>query len=1177
MVHTRLPAVATAPSSIATVIVLLAGLILFGMNPNPVRADVLPIGLNANLIANPGAEHGVALSDGYIQLDDWTITNGPPGLDGLVGVPWGQPGGFPLLTDAGPQPNATRGTYLFAGGADNYLSSARQLLTASTPEVRGAIDIGTVAFDLSGWLGGFSAPEFGQDDNAVLSVSFLNDADEVLDTTQIGPVLNADRGGFTGLLYRQTTGLVPASTRRISVDLQMTRLAGIYNDGYADNVSLVLTTVPPAPFNIFRWEYVNPSDPSQGKLQSSTLTPGGYGLHAAPGLNASFKNLTKAYLAGANLTDAIFSYANLTNAELSQANFTNADFSAAVLTDANFNGVEVRGANFSGSNFSAAQLVATASYQAHDLTGIQLSGMNFPRANLSGQNLSNSNLQFASLSRSNLSQANLTGANLTSAKLNGVNLTGAIFTNAVVRSVDFSSTQITLDQLYSTASYSAHDLAGIRFIGDDLSGADFSHQALASASFYAANLSDADLSYADVSNGEFVNADVSGANLTGANFTYATFALSDLSNSTLTGANFSGANLIGTNFKGADIRGAILGKIVSAGGGSDGRPCGCGIIWWPLPLPNPTHYEIGSGITLLQLASTASYAAKDLSGATFLNNNFNGGNFAGFNLTNSNFYGTTLTNANFSSADARGSSNLNVLAAANFIRPDGHIAGLNLAAGQSLTIRDYDGTPSATLIPIQVDTQLTMAPGATLRFIFDADDLNSTISFTAGIPVVLSGSLQLLLAEGVDPFSQIGRSFRIFNWDGVSPTGTFAFSSPYDWDFANLYTTGEIDFLGVASFGGGAVQLPVVPEPLTWQLLCVGIAAAWVFRRARFKVMVIIPVALLAFPGGLAFAARPDIHLTQIGNPIWKPVDFLLFSAPATPFAQQAAQIFDTILPNDDFNAYIPHSGPYDSELSTGALAGGYVTKSLFTPQAISLNPNGVYFIYMLVPQPGVTGDSRDFESGPVIPNALFPILNNVDVWLDGVLVDRTPGADAVINVAQLDVDNVGISHLEVMQAIWHPWDDDLAIGPLGRYDLRVSIRDASGSGWNAVVPFRVALPGDYDYSGTVGTEDYAVWKANFGSTTNLDADGNDDHIVDAADYTTWRDNLEATFASGPAGGNAAPEPSTLLLVTMLLAVILPSKRRRPRHAWIPQSKSSRHSPSAVTLPRVDATLRTWR
>ena len=102
-------------------------------------------------------------------------------------------------------------------------------------------------------------------------------------------------------------------------------------------------------------------------------------------------------------------------------------------------------------------------------------------------------------------------------------------------------------------------------------------------------------------------------------------------------------------------------------------------------------------------------------------------------------------------------------------------------------------------------------------------------------------------------------------------------------------------------------------------------------------------------------------------------------------------------------------------------LAGGYVSQSVFTPDAITLHPNGVYFAFMLVPDPGVTGSSRDFASGPVIPNSLFPIANNVDVWLDGVLVDRAPGADAIIPVQPRDVGNDGTSHLESLQAYLAP------------------------------------------------------------------------------------------------------------------------------------------------------------
>ena len=84
------------------------------------------------------------------------------------------------------------------------------------------------------------------------------------------------------------------------------------------------------------------------------------------------------------------------------------------------------------------------------------------------------------------------------------------------------------------------------------------------------------------------------------------------------------------------------------------------------------------------------------------------------------------------------------------------------------------------------------------------------------------------------------------------------------------------------------------------------------------------------------------------------------------------------------------------------------------------------------------------------------------------------------------------------------------------------------------------ASTGDYSGNGTVGPEDYTIWKSNFG-TANAATDGNGDGIVDAADYTVWRDNLGATVGSGSLA--SVPEPTGLML--MLVGVAASARRKR--------------------------------
>jgi hypothetical protein len=95
-------------------------------------------------------------------------------------------------------------------------------------------------------------------------------------------------------------------------------------------------------------------------------------------------------------------------------------------------------------------------------------------------------------------------------------------------------------------------------------------------------------------------------------------------------------------------------------------------------------------------------------------------------------------------------------------------------------------------------------------------------------------------------------------------------------------------------------------------------------------------------------------------------------------------------------------------------------------------------------------------------------------------------------------------------------------------------LKVTAGSG-NAInqIGNTFVLPGDFDGNGTVDSQDYNVWLANFGSTTALAADGNGNGVVDAGDYVVWR----KTFGTaGPGAGastlapGAVPEPSTLVL-----------------------------------------------
>jgi hypothetical protein len=107
------------------------------------------------------------------------------------------------------------------------------------------IDAGKVTATLSALLGGFAT----QTDNATVSATFLGAGGAPGGAIRLPTVNPGDRNSVTALVARSSSAPVPAGTRQISVRIDAIRQEGSYNDGYIDNVSLVLGSGGPPVFH----------------------------------------------------------------------------------------------------------------------------------------------------------------------------------------------------------------------------------------------------------------------------------------------------------------------------------------------------------------------------------------------------------------------------------------------------------------------------------------------------------------------------------------------------------------------------------------------------------------------------------------------------------------------------------------------------------------------------------------------------------------------------------------------------------------------------------------------------------------------------------------------------------------------------------------------------------------
>jgi hypothetical protein len=192
----------------------------------------LPAVPQGNLIRNPGAEAGQPSQSGEttVAIPNWTTTST------FTVAPYGG-GGAPDFFTFPPLSESQRiggGKNFFAGGFKAGTSTASQAMDvgAAAPFV----DQHLVGVSLAGWLGGY----LSEPDPGTVTADFVGGSGAVLASLTIGPVTPDERNRDLKFVQKTATAEVPTGTRAIRVTMTAIQVDGTYDDGYFDNLSLVL-------------------------------------------------------------------------------------------------------------------------------------------------------------------------------------------------------------------------------------------------------------------------------------------------------------------------------------------------------------------------------------------------------------------------------------------------------------------------------------------------------------------------------------------------------------------------------------------------------------------------------------------------------------------------------------------------------------------------------------------------------------------------------------------------------------------------------------------------------------------------------------------------------------------------------------------------------------------------
>jgi hypothetical protein len=164
--------------------------------------------------------------------------------------------------------------------------------------------------------------------------------------------------------------------------------------------------------------------------------------------------------------------------------------------------------------------------------------------------------------------------------------------------------------------------------------------------------------------------------------------------------------------------------------------------------------------------------------------------------------------------------------------------------------------------------------------------------------------------------------------------------------------------------------------------------------------------------------------VTPIEAPLWAPTDFVIFKS-ETGKLRDATDIINCLMPPEEHIWDVPSmqwlpaveggvESDYGTDMSRAVEACGFTSTRLLQPQDLE-DPSAIFLGFMIVPGPDApSGRTIDFEDGPLIPEALFPLETSLNFYREGELVDYIT---EIIHprLDDLGIPGMGLSHVPML------------------------------------------------------------------------------------------------------------------------------------------------------------------